>query len=156
MYVVILIERHMAYVDLNPVPAAIAPTPEESDFTSIQLRIKAAIKGEQPPTLLPFTGNEHQQKSMGIRFNLQDYLTLVDETGRILRDDKRGAINEKTSDILSRLHISDESWLKLTREFECIFTGAVGTAEHLSEFSEHVSLKRTHGIANAQACLNSA
>ncbi|MFT7009831.1 MAG: hypothetical protein ACJAXJ_004385, partial [Colwellia sp.] len=49
-----------------------------------------------------------------------------------------------------------ESWLKLTREFECVFTGAVGTAEHLSEFSEHVGLKRTHGIANAKACLNSA
>jgi len=24
------------------------------------------------------------------------------------------------------------------------------------EFSEHVGLQRTHGIANAQACLNSA
>ena len=82
----------MAYVDLNPVRACIAPTPEQSDFTSIQLRIKAAIKGEQPSSLLPFTGNEHQQKPTGIRFSLQDYLTLVDETGRILRDDKRGAI----------------------------------------------------------------
>jgi hypothetical protein len=146
----------MAYVDLNPVPACIASTPEQSDFTSIQLRIKAAVKGEKPPTLLSFTGNEHQQKPMGIRFSLQDYLTLVGETGRILRDYKRGAISKKTSDILVKLHISDESWLKLTREFECVFTGAVGTAEHLSEFSEHVGLKRTHGIANAQACLNSA
>jgi hypothetical protein len=34
--------------------------------------------------------------------------------------------------------------------------GAVGTVEHLCEFSEHVGLKRTHGIANAQACLNNA
>jgi REP element-mobilizing transposase RayT len=146
----------MAYVDLNPVRSAIAPTPEQSDFTSIQLRIKAAIKGEQPSLLMPFTGNENQQKKTGICFSLTDYLTLVDETGRILRDNKRGAISEKTNNILARLHISEESWLKLTREFECIFTGAVGTAEHLCEFSEHVGLKRTHGIANAQACLNSA
>ncbi|KGJ90962.1 transposase [Colwellia psychrerythraea] len=145
----------MAYVDLNPVRAAIAPTPEQSDFTSVQLRIKAAIKGEQPTSLLPFSGNEHQQKTTGIRFSLHDYLTLVDETGRILRDDKRGTIKSKTKNILARLHISDESWLKLTTEFECIFTGAVGTAEHLSEFSGHVGLQRTHGIANAQACLNS-
>jgi len=146
----------MAYVDLNPVRAAIAPTPEESSYTSIQLRIKAAIKGEQPTMLLPFTGNDNKQKTSGIRFSLKDYLTLVDETGRILRDDKRGAISMKTANILARLHISDKSWIKLTSDFEGIFTGAVGTAEHLCEFSEHVGLKRTHGIANAEACLNSA
>lgn len=93
---------------------------------------------------------------MGFRFSLRDYLTLVDDTGRVLRDDKRGAINAKSINILARLHISDDSWLKLTSDFEGIFTGAVGTAEHLYEFSEHVSLQRTHGIANAEACLNSA
>jgi hypothetical protein len=146
----------MAYVDLNPVRADIANTPEQSDFTSIQLRIKAAIKGEQPSELLAFTGNEHKEKTTGICFSLQDYLTLVDETGRILREDKRGAIDTKEANILARLHISNESWLKLTTDFEVIFTGAVGTAEHLSEFSEHVGLQRAHGIANAKACLNSA
>ena len=62
----------------------------------------------------------------------------------------------KTVNILERLHISVESWLKLTTNFECLFTGAVGTAKHLCEFSEHVGLQRTHGIVNAQAYLNSA
>lgn len=146
----------MAYVDLNPVRAGIASTPEQSDFTSIQLRIKAAIKGRQPAMLLSFSGNEHKSKTTGIRFNLQDYFTLVDETGRILRDDKRGAINPKVTKILVRLQISDKGWLKLTTNFEGIFTGAVGTAEHLCEFSEHVGLKRTYGMTNAQAYLNSA
>ena len=146
----------MAYVDLNPVRAAIAPTPEASDFTSIQLRIKAAIKGGQPSALISFIGNEKKGKSKGINFSLEDYLILVDETGRIIRDDKRGAINDKTGNILTRLHISDGSWLKLTTEFETTFTGAAGTAEHLCEFTEHVGLKRTHGITNAKACLNSA
>ena len=146
----------MAYVDLNPIRAGIAPTPEQSSFTSIQLRIKAAIKGEQPTALLAFTGNEHQDKTTGIRFSLKDYLILVDETGRVIREDKRGAIDAKTAQILSRLHISDESWLKLTTNFEGIFTGAVGTAEHLCEFTEHVGLKRVHGIVNAQTCMNSA
>jgi hypothetical protein len=50
----------MGYVDLNPLREDIAATPEQSDFTSIQLRIKAAVKGEQPKALLPFTDNEHQ------------------------------------------------------------------------------------------------
>ena len=81
---------------------------------------------------------------------------MVDEIGRVIREDKRGVINTKTVNILARLQISDERWLKLTTDFEGIFTGAVGTAEHLCEFSEHVGLKRTLGIANAQVCLNSA
>jgi hypothetical protein len=46
---------------------------------------------------------------MGIRFSLKDYLTLVDETGRVLRDDKRGAINAKSINILARLSISSDS-----------------------------------------------
>jgi REP element-mobilizing transposase RayT len=146
----------MVYVDLNPVRAGIAPTPEQSSFTSIQLRIKAVIKGEQPNDLLPFIGNVHQEKTSGICFNLKDYLTLVDETGRVIREDKRGAIETKTTKILSRLHISNKSWLKLTTNFEGIFTGAVGTAEHLCEFTQHVGLKRAHGLTNAQTCLNSA
>ena len=140
---------------INPVRAGFADTPEQSNFTRIQLRIKAAIKGEQPKTLLSFMGNEHQQTETGIFFILQDYLTLVDETGRILQDDKRGVINLKTANILTRLHISNQSWLKLSTDFEHIFTGAAGAADHLCEFSDHVGLQRTHGIANAQACLNS-
>jgi len=39
----------------------------------------------------------------------------------------------------------------LTTNFEGIFTGAVGTAEYLCQFTEHVGLQRIHGIANAQA-----
>ena len=74
----------------------------------------------------------------------------------MIREDKRGVISPKAANILTRLQISNESWLKLTTDFETLFTGAVGTAEHLSEFSEHVGLQRAHGIANAKSCLNSA
>ena len=146
----------MTYVDLNPVRAGIARTPEQSNFTSIQHRIKAARVGEQPTALLPFIGNEYQQKTTGMHFSLTDYLILVDETGVVIGDDKRGKISLKTAAILARLNISDNSWLKLATQFETIFTGAVGTAEHLSEFTEHVGLQRVHGKTNAEACLNSA
>jgi hypothetical protein len=36
----------MAYVDLNPVRANIAKTPESSDYTSVKQRVKAAINGK--------------------------------------------------------------------------------------------------------------
>jgi len=105
--------------------------------------------------LLLFTGNEHQKIATGISFSLRGYLPLVDDTGRILRDDKRGVFNNYKVNILTMFHISDECCLKLTPDFGSIFTGAVGRAEHLCEFSRHVGLQRTHVIQNAQTCLNS-
>jgi hypothetical protein len=53
----------MAYVDLNPVRSRVADTPAQSDFTSIQLRIKAGIKGTQPQSLLAFTSNKRQHNT---------------------------------------------------------------------------------------------
>ena len=112
----------MASVDLNPIRVRIATTPEQSSFTRIQLGIKAAIKGEQPSMLLPFTSNEHQEKSVGISFSWKDYLTLVDETRRVIREDKRGAINTNTAQILSRLHSSDKSGLKSSPQILKVFS----------------------------------
>ena len=145
----------MSYVDLNPVRAKVASTPELSDFTSIQLRIKAAINGEQPNALIKFVGNEQKEKCKGIRFSLTDYLTLVDNTGRIVRADKRGAIDAKAQSILNRLDISVDNWLKITTEFEQVFKRAVGSSERLSEYYDNVGLSRRHGIANSQRWLSS-
>jgi hypothetical protein len=44
----------------------------------------------------------------------------VDWTGRIIREDKRGSINEALPPILQRLDISHEQWLINTTKFESI------------------------------------
>ncbi|MBO2622483.1 transposase, partial [Shewanella algae] len=113
----------MAYVDLNPIRAKMADTPEQSAHTSIRLRIQAALKCEQPAKLLPFIGNECDNQRSGIAFGLKDYLELVDDTGRCIRDDKRGSISEKSTKLLTRLNIPHENWLKLTTEFGKLFRG---------------------------------
>ncbi|NMH63820.1 transposase [Shewanella salipaludis] len=140
----------MAYVDLNPIRAKMAATPEQSNHTSIQLRIQAALKGEQPPNLLPFIGNERDNQPNGIVFSLQDYLELIDDTGRIIRDDKRGAIGENSAKLLTRLNIEQESWLKITTEFGKLFHGPVGTLQELSSYCEHLEKRRRHFSACCQ------
>jgi hypothetical protein len=50
----------MACVDLNPIRAKMDTTPETSKHTSIQHRIQALIKGEQPKNLISFVGNHRQ------------------------------------------------------------------------------------------------
>ncbi|WP_261875100.1 transposase [Vibrio rarus] len=134
----------MAYVDLNPIRAKMATTVEQSDHTSIQLRIRAAIKGEQPKTLLPFVGNEQQHQDKGIHFSLSDYLSLVNETGRIIRDDKRGSLDEAHPSLLEKMNLSQETWLKLIVEFGHLFHGPVGTLEELTSYCEHLEKRRRH------------
>ena len=140
----------MAYVDLNPIRAQLADTPEHSDHTSIQLRIRAALKGGQPSNLLPFIGHESDNQPKGIAFSLTDYLQLVEDTGQIIRNDKRGAISENSGKLLSRLNIPHDNWLKLTTEFGKLFHGPVGTLQELSDYCEHLEKRRRHFASSCQ------
>jgi hypothetical protein len=108
----------MAYVDLNPILAKMDTTPETSKHTSIQNRIQAIIKGEQPKNLMRFVGNHSQDMPKGIAYSLIDYCELVDCTGRCIREDKAGYIELQHSPILARIGLDTEQWLTLTTEFE--------------------------------------
>ena len=144
----------MAYVDLNPIRAAIATTPQSSDHTSIKLRIDywkaraleshARPAGDlQPESLLPFTGKERQPLSRGLAFNLIDYIELVDWAGRVIREDKRGAIHENAPPILLRLNIAPEHWIELTTTFERRFKGIAGSVDSVKKWCTKFGLTRT-------------
>ncbi|MCG8315177.1 MAG: transposase [Pseudomonadales bacterium] len=107
----------MAYVDLNPVRAGIADTPENSEFTSIRER---TIKNNQHSVgkLGTFRGDDHKDKRDGIPFTFRDYLLLVDSTGRFSRPDKRGAIPLTQMPILERLGLDVDSWLDMVAGIE--------------------------------------
>jgi hypothetical protein len=49
---------------------------------------------------------------------LPDYLTLVDTTGRIQRQGKRGFISDTFLPILQRLDIDTDEWIENTQNFE--------------------------------------
>ena len=127
----------MAYVDLNPIRAAMAKTPETSDYTSIQERI--VVFGATKKTLkrlLPFAETEHKnQDEKAIPFNLSDYLTLVDWTGRAIRADKHGRIPESLPPILDRLHMTPDLWLEAVHKASHRYGIAKGTVERLKEFA---------------------
>ena len=140
----------MAYVDLNPIRANIATTPENSQYTSIQRRINSAKKGLQPNQLCPFIGNSRQDAPKGLLFELKEYIELVELTGRSIREDKLGYIDSKLPNILIRLNISAENWLILTTQFRKVFHGAVGNPEALTEFCQHQHLKKRAAVSVCQ------
>jgi hypothetical protein len=77
----------MAYVDLNPIRARMAATPEDSHHTSIRRRIQQLnTPSVNDDSLEIFVGIS--ENNIGIPFKLKDYLELVDWTGRVIRDEQ--------------------------------------------------------------------
>ncbi len=139
----------MAYVDLNPVRAKMARTPEHSDHTSVKKRYQRAVKTNEPnpPTaqvrgLLPFTGYPNNDLKKGLPVPLTDYLALVDWTGRIVREDKRGALSSTLPPILDRLCMDQQEWLKLSQAFEKSYKTFAGGTEKMKQVSQFLGYHR--------------
>ncbi len=150
----------LAYVDLNPVRAGLAETPEASDHTSIQRRIRAITnvdedKPTQPTELMPFVGNPRQHMPKGLTFQLMDYISLVDWTGRQFREDKRGRISEALPPILKRLGIEADAWLLLTQGFEGHFNNLAGKPDNMQRVCESRGQCWAHGIGAARQLFSS-
>ncbi|MGL6261479.1 transposase [Vibrio sp. WXL210] len=151
----------MAYVDLNPVRAQIARTPEESEYTSIKARVDTLQDSDgcnprQPEALFPFVGDPRQDMPEGLPFRLEDYLSLVDFSGRAIREDKPGAIAEFQPPILSRLGIDEAVWGSLIISLEKEFTGPIGGEKSLRQYQRHHGLQRMQGVRVARRCFKAA
>jgi REP element-mobilizing transposase RayT len=146
----------MAYVDLNPIRAGIAKTPEESEYTSIYDRVKCFVKTKsdmpenQPIGLVPLLTDENNNNS--IDFELKDYLELVDQTGRILRDDKPCSIPQNLAPILERIKIQPKNWINMVKGLQENFFYAVGNLENLKKFMPFYNKSKAKQIDFAQKC----
>ena len=126
----------MVYVDLNTIRAGKAKTPEESDFTSIQERIRAwyrknlATEKTGISTKSDFTNDpdisaswlcpiESKTYRRGILpIKAAEYIDLVDRSGRMIRSDKQGAIDADLAPILKRLGANPDKWADTVSCFE--------------------------------------
>jgi len=152
-----------AYVDLNPVRAAMAKTPEESDFTGAKDRIDDLSERESKSTdthawersrrrnksgwLSPLEINERtdpvgtdaspvaRRASLKgfLSMSLADYLELLDWTGRQLKQKKRGAIPDHLVPILERIGLDPSRWCDLVKKFGKLFKRAAGRATSLAD-----------------------
>ncbi len=138
----------MAYVDLNPVRAGIVDTPEASDYTSIQERIEKAMLKQQC-NLLGFSEKNCSDKEKTIPFELNEYIALVDWSGRAILHNKRGSIPENIPPILSRLGIDNNDWINHLRYFERQFPTVAGSMEKLKQLAELTSRRWIKGMGCA-------
>lgn len=166
----------MAYVDLNPIRAGLSKTLEESDFTSIQQRLrdianekhrkKQRTNNASRPkyrssssthTDLPLLRfNEGRDEQDGIPFKRLDYLELVDWTGRAICSDEKGAIPSHVRPILERLGINADNWTDNVSHLGRRFAHVIGSPEELDTYLQNQSIGWVRGITACKGLYASA
>ena len=154
-----------AYVDLNPIRAKMAATIETSKNTSIFERIaerqKPAKRSEvsRDGWLAPLAGQQNSKAASDRRasgdelltLKLDEYLSLLDWTGRQVRADKHGAIPSDLAPILDRLKIQPDGWLHVVTQFGRLFKHAAGSPAKLAGHAKSLGLSWIKGIGPSRA-----
>lgn len=145
----------MAYVDLNPVRAGVANSPEESEYTSIHQRMaifRSDIEKPNSENLMPFRSKSQQESTRTLHFSLQGYLELLDWTGRAIRDESHGAIPSELPPIAKRQQIETDAWLSMTEAFESLFHALVGSEEAVLSACAQTGRNWSRGISACRRC----
>jgi REP element-mobilizing transposase RayT len=146
----------MAYVDLNPIRASIAKTPETSVFTSVYDRIKAIKRNtkdhKQTKPIIPLHPFHvpHTKDEPALPFQLTDYLELVDWTGRAIREGKRGHIPNQLPNILTRLNIDPHAWKQAMIPHGNVFGRAMGQLDTLRLHAKTLGQSWVRGLKHSE------
>ena len=169
----------MTYVDLNPIRATMADNLQESDFTSIQQRLfdyaretqqvkhhkelNARIQRqrqlendlglhEKPESpLMRFDGSSHTDIHVALPFTREDYFELVDQTGRLICEGKRGVISSATSKLITQFGINPDKWIYHVKKFGSTYAKCCGSAEKIKAYARLFQRQWSKGMTNAQA-----
>ncbi|MBT8484963.1 MAG: hypothetical protein KJO43_05250, partial [Phycisphaerae bacterium] len=164
--------KGMVYADLNPIRAGVANTPEQSTHTSIQDRIHvrqlfekrrgrrkrapgrasslllSSVELRSPEDgiwLAPIDRQRSRDRAGLLPLTLDQYLTVVDETGRLIRSDKRGAISARLPSILERLKIEASAWATTWGEIGRVFGTAIGGPKACATEAQRRGVRRVVG-----------
>ncbi len=137
----------MAYVDLNPIRAKVAISPETSNYTSIQQRLGKALHIAFHGELVPFTGDCQQNNNTHyIPYQFVDYAELVEWTGRQIRPDRHSDIDASVPPILAHLGIPTHCWIQNCQQLETNFRQVIGPIHLVKRFYRKIGLNWLHGL----------
>ena len=115
------------YIDLNRIRAGCAPTPEASEFTSIQDRILAleSKRRSESPKLAEF------KAALGATApSEEEYIQLVDESARLLKNGKH-TMDRSIAPIFERLGLRASGWPRSIEGHRRLFRRVVAPLSRL-------------------------
>lgn len=143
----------MIYVELNPVRAGLVDCPEDCAFSSANLRAEAArslipyeLRDDAERILVPFAGERSPEceSSAFIPAYLDDYLELLDWSGRLIKLGVRGRIPDSLPPILSRLGLSKAGYASYIRTSGRPFY-VMGHPSRLTDMAARFNKRRLRG-----------
>ena len=156
------------YVDLNPIRAGEADSPETARYTSAYQRIKAQSQRKNARdradgwmaelTLRPerkadeslaYSSRTGRRASdLGILpMSLEDYLKLLKWTAELLRSGQRSTIPKNLEAILDSMDVNHEAWLETVDHYETTFCHVVGSPESIAKVAERMEASCLKGTA---------
>jgi hypothetical protein len=154
-----------AYVDLNPIRAAMAETLETSEFTSVQRRLQALQQADSSlpnsstrvdSFLSPLTIDEKKDPTGAcanktrercsdkgfVSVSIMDYLELLDVSARIVRPDKSGHTPSDVAPIFERLKMDPAYWRLQIQDFGRLFANVAGKPTDVYALRSLISKRR--------------
>ena len=136
----------MTYVDLNPVRARIVQAPEASDHVSFRRRFDRIGTGKATDRALSPIAGEGPSRNVGEL----EYLSLVDETGRMIRADKPGSIERSLPSVVRRLGLSENAWLRQVQGTQSRYRRVIGQLESFIDKATELRQSWLQGVAFAR------
>ena len=87
---------------------------------------------------MDFIGKERASAPTGIPFANEEYLALVNWTGKAIRDEKMAHIPPEIEPILERLNLDQAQWVSNVKYFESRFPRVVGALEIIYNYTQQI------------------
>lgn len=126
------------------------PSSQAADGWLCELTLDEQAAVDGPEMLQSATQRRASDKGL-IPVSLDDYLQLLDASGRIIQAGKSGAIPQHLAPILERLGIRSEMWADLVTGFDQLFGRVVGAPEKVAHRAAQAGRHWYRGIANCAA-----
>ena len=126
----------LAYVDLNPVRAGISHNPIKSDHTSIKRRLVG-----DSADLLRFKTDESGEISENcneLPFHFKDYLEILEWSGCIIQEDKRGSVPQEVPALIGKFGIKASRWQTAMKPPVPWHQKALGSARNIKKYCKAI------------------
>jgi hypothetical protein len=116
-----------------------------------QQALKEALNvNEQPEAaLMPFDGSSHTSIDVALPFTQADYFALVDKTGRIIREGKKGFISSEEPEIIKRFGIDPDQWIDHVKKFGQHYGMCVGAVDRVVAYAALFGQQWSKGVGKS-------